>query len=164
MISNDVLKRLIESFIKVNNQMDHIQKVPINILGDVQISTRALHLLVTIGNYDNSNVTMIADRLGITKGAVSQQIKNLRRENLIKINYADGNKKEKLLSLTSKGMQVFDAHESLHQDLYAEINNNLAKLSGEQQKLILDTLNDVSGSIAKYQDQLAADHDSAEKK
>lgn len=159
MISNTVLQQLVERFLQVNDKLDHIQTIPIQIMDGVSISTRVLHILVTIGNYERSNVTFIAEKLGITKGAVSQQIKNLRRANLVQVTYAPDNRKEKLLSLTMKGVKVYQAHGSLHKKLYSEINHNLSQLSSEQQKLILDTLKAVSSSIDKYQEILVQNHE-----
>lgn len=159
MISNTVLQQLVERFLQVNDKLDHIQTIPIQIMDGVSISTRVLHILVTIGNYEHSNVTFIAEKLGITKGAVSQQIKNLRRANLVQVTYAPDNRKEKLISLTMKGVQVYQAHRTLHQKLYSEINHNLSQLSSEQQGLILDTLKTVSGSIDKYQELLVQNHE-----
>ena len=39
-----------------------------------------IHLIDVIGNYPETSITELADRLGVTKGAVSQQIPTLENE------------------------------------------------------------------------------------
>ncbi|BDP57661.1 hypothetical protein EfmJHP36_21400 [Enterococcus faecium] len=77
--------QVIEEFIKVNNLMTHIQKRPIRITNDLKLSTSMIHLIDVIGNYPETSITELADRLGVTKGAVSQQIPTLEKMNLISI-------------------------------------------------------------------------------
>lgn len=162
MNSENLLEQLVEDFLKINNQLTQIQKKPIPILDDVRISTSALHLIETIGNYPKLNVTELADKLGVTKGAISQQIPHLHKIGLIEIIQIQGNKKNKLISLTSKGKGVYAAHHSLHKELYLAINKNLSAFSTEQKMLLLEILKKVSFSIDDYQHQLSERDDQNE--
>lgn len=73
------LNQIIEEFIKINHLMTYIQKKPVQITDNLKLSTSMIHLIDIIGKYPNIHVTEISDRLGVTKGAVSQQISTLKK-------------------------------------------------------------------------------------
>lgn len=64
--------QIVEEFIKVNNLMNQIQKRSVNISNDLKISMSMIHLIEAIGNYPETSITELANRLGVTKGAISQ--------------------------------------------------------------------------------------------
>ena len=151
--------QVIEEFIKVNNLMTHIQKRPIRITNDLKLSTSMIHLIDVIGNYPETSITELADRLGVTKGAVSQQIPTLEKMNLISISQKKGNKKTKLVSLTKYGRKVYESHNYLHEELYSSINEALESFSQDQISTIKQILEKVSYTINEYQVSLTRKED-----
>lgn len=63
----------VEEFIKLNNLMNQIQKRSVNISNDLKISMSMVRLIEVIGNYPETSITELANRLGVTKGAISQK-------------------------------------------------------------------------------------------
>lgn len=95
MPNNEEFIKLAEHFMKVNNQISHIQKKPISFPNHMKLNTGAVHLIEAIGTYPSFNTTMLAELLGVTKGAISQQISNLEQKKLIQKLEINSNKKIK---------------------------------------------------------------------
>lgn len=154
MISNDLFSQSLETFIKLNNQLTQIQKKPIPITDEISLSTSALHLLEVINNYPDSTMTQLANKLGVTKGSISQQLPKLISLSLITVKQTQENKKSKLISLTERGKDVNSAHESLHKELYKALKEDLGTISSEDIKTVLKVMDKISSSINRYQTKL----------
>lgn len=155
MNSQNHIQEFVELFLRINNQLTQIQKKPIELEPGVSLSTSAIHLIDTIGQHPFTNVTELATLLGVTKGAVSQQITNLDKSGFIQISQTGDNRKNKLLNLTKKGRSIYREHNNLHAELYADIGDTLAALDNKQQQMIAELMLNVSQSIQNYQAKLA---------
>lgn len=145
---------LLDAFLKVNNQLTQIQKRPVAITPTVKVSTSALHLIDIVGRFPQANMTELAMKLGVTKGAISQQVRNLQQQGLLQaVNRVD-NQKTKRLVLTSQGRTLYHAHLSLHRDLYAAVQDDLTDFTDEQLATLRTILEQISQSITTYQDEL----------
>lgn len=110
---------------------------------DEPITQAAIHTLEAVGKNEGINVTELAKRLGITKGAVSQMIGRLIRKGLVSKNRLADNEKEVMLNLTEKGWQVFNCHQDIHKEVFKEFMSNLGDfgdLEVNALRRILDTL------------------------
>ena len=154
MTTTENFNQLVETFLKLNNELTQIQKRPIAITPDSHLSTSALHLLATIGIYPKSTITQLASKLGVTKGNVSQQIPKLVAMKLITVTQSTTNKKNKLISLTPTGAAVQAAHQNLHAELYQTIQTDLAQFSPDQIQLLLTIMRQIMNSISQYQHSL----------
>lgn len=152
-IKNEDFNLLVENFLKVNNKITQIQRIPLSFTNDIKLSTNALHLIEAIGKYPNSNPTELAQILGVTKGAISQQIPRLEKQGLIKKKKLESNKKEILLSLTEAGLEIFRLHENMHLKLYKDIQKDLENLTSVDLELINSVLEKISSSINQYQEE-----------
>lgn len=146
---------LTEEFIKVNNLLTQIQKKPIKISNNIKLSTSMIHLLELINKYPNATITELSIRLGVTKGAISQQINTLKKLKFINISQRKNNKKNKLISLTTVGKGILNSHDSLHKELYDSIQGKLSTFTNEQLQIIQDILGEISYSIKEYQTKLS---------
>lgn len=80
------------------------------------LHTREIHTIQAIGRFPGVNVTRLAERMGVTKGAVSQTISKLVKKGLVRKRQIFGNKKEVVLELTDMGWVGFKNHEKFHMD------------------------------------------------
>lgn len=145
------LNQIIEEFIRVNNLINKIQKKPVNIANNIKLSTSMIHLIDVIGNYPETSITNIANRLGVTKGSISQQIPTLKKLELISVSQKERDKKTKFISLTKKGREVYESHNSLHKELYNSINAAMESFSPEQMLTIKQILEKIFLTIKEYQ-------------
>lgn len=72
-----------------------------------------VHTVEFIGKHHHANVTMIANTLYVTRGAVSKMSKRLIKKDLIESFQTEDNQKEIYFRLTTKGQEVFNIHERL---------------------------------------------------
>ena len=80
------------------------------------LHTREIHTIQAIGRFPGINVTRLAERMEVTKGAVSQTINKLVKKGLVRKRQIFGNKKEVVLDLTDLGWIGFKNHEKFHMD------------------------------------------------
>ena len=98
-----------------------------------------VHMIEMIGSYETITTTKLAEKLGITKGAVSQVTRKLLEKNLIiKIPSIEKNN-EVLISLTDKGRVVYSYHQRMHEKMLKKIDLILCNLSDEG-KMALDQI------------------------
>ncbi|MBO0439453.1 MarR family winged helix-turn-helix transcriptional regulator [Candidatus Enterococcus ikei] len=154
MEENQYFQQLLESFIRVNNELSDVQKLPIMFPNGIRLNTGAVHLIEAIGRYPNMNTTKLATILGITKGAISQQIPRLEKLGLIMKHKDEKNRKEIFFTLTDLGNQIFLYHEKLHEELYSSLIKDLNELTETEIKTLSNMLNRISTSITDYQQKL----------
>lgn len=141
----------VEEFIKLNNLMNQIQKRSVNISNDLKISMSMVRLIEVIGNYPETSITELANRLGVTKGAISQKKPTLKKMKFIRISKKESDNKTKLISLTKSGREIYDLHYSLHEYLCSSINELLESFSTDQILIIKQILEQVAFTIKEYQ-------------
>jgi len=151
--------QLVEQFLKLNNTLAAIQKQPVNIAPGTQLSTSALHLIALIGQYPLTTVTELAQKAGLTKGAVSQQVAKLVQAELVQTTQVATNKKNKLLTLTAPGQAINRAHTQLHAPLYVSVQATLDSFSPAQQQALLQMIDQVTTSVIDYQHTLTKGDD-----
>lgn len=144
------LQNLIGQFYRVVNRTNQLRNVPIAFEGCQPLNTAAIHLIETIGNYECINMTEISQKLGITKGAVSQMTAKLVSKKLIAKIKQPHSEKDVYLSLTENGQRIFEGHRKLHAQMYGELSELLNEFSGEDLKRITLFLNKVQTYMNEY--------------
>ncbi|WP_430534841.1 MarR family transcriptional regulator [Listeria rocourtiae] len=91
-----------------------------------------VHCVEYIGKNNDPNVTKLAASFYMTRGAISKLTKKLIEKNLIESYQKADNKKEIYFRLTSKGKEVFDIHETLHQEFQARDKAIFDQVTEEQ--------------------------------
>lgn len=125
-------KELIEDIYALANRVNQVKNKELHFQDLPTINMAALHLMEVIEENPNNNASELAELLGITKGALSQQVKKLEGKGLVQRSYVDGNNKEVMFRLTDMGKKVHQAHEGIHRDLYVQMDELLDKY-GEQE-------------------------------
>ena len=82
----------------------------------VLMHAKEIHTVQAIGRHSGINVTKLAEKAGVTKGAVSQTINKLVKKGLVRKTHLPGNDKEVVLELTDNGEIGFKNHEKFHMD------------------------------------------------
>ncbi len=99
-----------------------------------------LHIIAAIGDLKNPNVTAIAQKMGMTKGGISKNIKKLTKLGLIDSYQTDGNNRKVFYKLTDSGKDVYEKHDVAHKNWTQRDNSFFANYSEEEQNIIAEFL------------------------
>jgi len=105
------------------------------------------YLMSAIKANSQANVGELADRLEVTKGAVSQISRKLTRKGLIETYQLEDNRKEVYLRLTNLGKKVLVGQEKFRKKLHGEIFNYLGRLEEKNIQVILDFFDTMIKSV-----------------
>ncbi len=103
-----------QSIMRLTRELD---KAPRPFGTDEPLSHSEIHLIEIIGDNRDLSVTDIGRHLGITKGAVSQNLKRLENKGLSTKETDPKNLSRSLVTLTSKGYTAYYAHKHWHETM-----------------------------------------------
>lgn len=81
-----------------------------------EYSNSEVHTIEIIGQGPGANGVMIANKLNMTRGAISKIIGRLMDKGLVESYQLESNKKEIYYKLSSKGNLIYRDHEIAHKD------------------------------------------------
>lgn len=147
---NSHSESIIEIMTRIINKASSLMTEPRLFGTEDALYASEIHMLDVIGRNPGINVTEIADRLGITKGAVPKIIRKLMAKDLICRYQTKDNKKTVLFKLTAKGCIAFQRHIEWHQEFDSGILQKLDFLDKSQ----LLFLNNIMTDIEQYIDKI----------
>lgn len=116
-------------------------------MGDFDdLSRTEMQTLIAIGPYDKLSMSAVADKVGITAGTLTVQIKKLRKKGYVDKTKNKNDKRISELSLTRKGKIAVRLHQ---RSMRAVMNAITEPLTEEQTEFMAETLDKV------YEDMLA---------
>jgi len=127
MNETDKIEQLCELYNQMVNQYGKLEKELHYYADGAQLHLSEVHTIVTIGKYDNINITCLAKIQGISKSAVSQMVSKLVKKGFIKKSLSPKTDNEVILCLTELGLKVFQEHEKQHQWLQEQLMNVFKK-------------------------------------
>lgn len=108
-------------------QLRQLERHPRSFGNAGALTPSEIHTIDAIGNKDGIIMSELADRLGVTKGAVTQLVGRLEAKELIIRTPHPEDSRSFILSLTEKGKNAYKAHEQLHLDFYKHLNDLLSQ-------------------------------------
>ncbi|GEK28774.1 MarR family winged helix-turn-helix transcriptional regulator [Furfurilactobacillus siliginis] len=120
-MQKDRATELTSLFLRVINRYNELEKMPFDYGTGVLLHPSESHTIEEIGKNPNINITKLAELQGITKGAVSKKIQQLRKRGLVDKSIAPTTENEVVLNLTDTGQQVFKAHQQFSEKLNEDI-------------------------------------------
>lgn len=136
---NDIIMQISKIYIRQHNKMQDFG------VGS-KLCRAEIHTIQTIGNNEGINLTGLAALLGVSKPTISERIKKLIRLKLVKKQLKDGNEKEVMLTLTSKGWLAYQNHEKQHKEIYKIFK----KYFGDKTDDFLESFADNFGSFLEF--------------
>ncbi len=148
------LQAFIEQFYRIVNRTQRMRTKKISFDGTPELQTASIHFIEMIGKHDQTNMTQLAQLLGVTKGAVSQMAKTLEEKHLIRRMKGADNGKDTYFALTDEGRRVFEGHELLHEQMYTQIEGILSELTPEDLEKAERIFSNVEECLENYQHTL----------
>lgn len=132
-----------EVLVKVFNQIMFSEEQNLSKLIGKEITVRDVHVIEAI-DVCNANGTpyanVVAKYLNITAGTLTTAIKRLEHKGYVVRSTGLEDKRQVMLSLTSKGQKI----NSIHHDFHVKMVNEITKgLNLEEEKLMVELLNKV---------------------
>ena len=113
------------------------QKVPRAYSGGGILHQAEISLLEKIDEYPASNISVLSQKSGVTKSAVTQMSMRLLDKGLIERYQSPGNKKEKYFRLTEAGRAARREYAEYNRAAAEEMRNYLCSLNETDKKAIL---------------------------
>jgi DNA-binding MarR family transcriptional regulator len=117
--------------------------------GGVQLHPSEIHVLLLIGAGQGNNATRMAERLGITKGAVSQTLTRLERKGLLKKWRDPQAKNELTLLLTPPGSRAARKCQGLQTAIQRRFDAYLSSVSEAERKAIGRFMKEMSAILCE---------------
>jgi len=108
---------------------------------DEHLTSSEIHLIEIIGDNDEAlSVTDLSKVLGVTKGAVSQNLKRTEKKGLTLKLEDPQNSSRSIIKLTSKGKTAYFAHKHWHETMDGGFKEFFLNLKPERIDFLIDFL------------------------
>lgn len=132
------------------NQFYRLERQCRNFGTDVEIHLAEIQMIMTIHNAEGIHVNGLAEKLGITKGSVSEMLRKLERKGLVR-KEKDPLKMTRLnIYLTDKGLLAHQNHICLHEKLDNLVLEAATEHGPEMLKSFTHLLNDILARLVAY--------------
>lgn len=108
-----------------------------------------IHLMLETKGDQAVNATRMADRLGVTKGAVSQTLTRLEKKGIIEKTKDPGSRNELSVTLTPSGKRAYDRYRTMHDSVAARLQGVISGYAEHEQRLIERFLADLRRVIER---------------
>jgi DNA-binding MarR family transcriptional regulator len=139
--------KIISALTKIQERSSLLRHGPEDVFDGVNLAE--VHCIDWIGRLEDANVTKVADKMGMTRGAISKINKRLLGKGLVGSYQRSGNNKEIYYRLTEQGQRVYAEHRKCHGKAKRGKMGILAAYDDKEQAVILsflDKLNELYGN------------------
>ncbi|MCP4022010.1 MAG: MarR family transcriptional regulator [Desulfobacteraceae bacterium] len=130
--------KIVGKFQSIMEHAQALEKAPRTFGTGKNLVARQIHLIEIIGDHEGSSVTDIAKLLGVTKGAVSQNLKKLEALGFSIKQTDPQNLSRSVVKLTAKGMSAYWSHKDWHEQMDGGFAEYMDKLEEKDVDTILD--------------------------
>ncbi len=117
---------------------------------EIELYQSEIHTLVFIQDNNEINMTQIAQRLGVTKGAIFKTIEKLEQKELLSRYKKPDNNKNTYFELSEKGLLAYEGHEKFHKDFFGEPPEEIFKFVAENEETILKMFEFTKDYLVKH--------------
>ena len=97
-----------------------------------RLSPVEAHTIQAVGDNQGLNLTALARAMNVTKATMSERVKKLARQGLLRKSMALDNRKEILITLSEKGRLVQKGHEEEHRKMFKRFASHYGDRTEEQ--------------------------------
>lgn len=144
-------QQLLDLIHQVGNRFVAIEKDLVVQHEGANFHASEIHLLSTIADAPGINPTTIAERLNVTKGAVSQTLARLERKTAIRRDVDPANNAALRVTLTPTGSGALTAFEKRIESQWAAFSAELHKLDRRDRQTVVEFL----GTLRTFLNKLA---------
>jgi DNA-binding MarR family transcriptional regulator len=135
--------KVISSLYQTVNSLKLRQRGPGILKGIETLNQSDIRFIDILAINKNQNATTLAKTLNLSRGSVSQSVSRLEQMGIVQRMPVKGNRKEKIIKLTSLGKEIKNEKDKKHQHANEEMCSFLRGLQTSQLEAILMFLNKV---------------------
>ena len=139
--------KVITAFFETVDAINESEKLPKSYGSEYMLYHAESNLLTVVCKNPESPANELAERLGVTRGAITQMSNKLEEKGLIEKYSKSDNKKKKYYRLTEAGENIVKAQNEYHSHANKQMCMYLRKLGEDEQKIIIDFLGELNGLI-----------------
>lgn len=124
----DKIPEVLDLFTVIFNRAAAVEREPVDIGHGVLLYSSEIQLIDLTGRFPEENLSELAKRLGVTKGAVSQTVMRLEKKGCLERVTADNDRRNVSIRLTSRGEEAFKWHRRYHEAVNGILAVELSKL------------------------------------
>lgn len=151
--------KVTEQIFGITRLLEEERKKPRDYGNGILLYHGEMQVLDTIARYPDENVSGLSERLGITKGAITQMVDKLKQKELIETINRKDNKKEKYFSLTDKGLAIIEEHRYLHKQSNENICKFISTLDEKEVDAVFRFLEQIKQSVPFCEFQCSCNDD-----
>jgi DNA-binding MarR family transcriptional regulator len=114
-----------------------------------ELSLGEIHFLAAVADDAPINGTLLAQKLGLTKGGISKMATRLLARGMIATERCGENKKSQYYILKDRGREICAIHKTLHKIARERIATLISTYSDEDLSLFVSMLDTITGSVEK---------------
>lgn len=114
----DAFNRMQDRVLAIADLIDVGHKEGVDYGSGDRLSPVEAHTIQAVGDNQGLNLTALAQAMKVTKATMSERVKKLSRQGLLRKSKALDNRKEVLITLTEKGRLVHKGHEEMHRKMF----------------------------------------------
>ena len=157
MMDEKEIALFMDEFYGISNRMTQIRNTSLVFEGGIAVNSAGLS-----GN-EGMNMAELGERLGLTKGAVSQMAGKLEGKGLLKKERSKRGGREVYLELTAEGIRIREEYMVLRRRMYEGVVDIAGSYSGEEIQTIRRFLRQIGEFAQNYQKKfLVSQKESAE--
>ncbi len=109
-----------------------------------------IHMIMHIKDNPDLHLAALAEKLGVTRGAVSQVIKKLEKKGMLTKSKSQTNRSMLQISLTAKGETAYKQHRLYHDEFDNAVNSILTSATPAEQEFLIKFLDNLEGVVEKF--------------
>jgi DNA-binding MarR family transcriptional regulator len=130
-----------------------LQQTPREYGTGVPLHGGEIHTIQAIGKSVGTNVTQLAERMGVTKGAVSQMVSKLVEKGMVRKARAQDNAKEVVLTLTELGRIGLRNHERFDMEVLETVREYCGSDLESKLGAFLSVMNDFDAILTLHEER-----------
>lgn len=123
------------------NRFSELSKKSYEYCEGISLYPTEIHTIEYIALTSSTNMTDIANQMGLTKGAVSKMIAKLESQGLLERYKYQPSQKDIYIHLTELGVRAYEGHNAYHAAMWKHLNSHFSGLDEAHQQVIIDFLN-----------------------
>lgn len=142
-MKSEAINHIMELVTLYNRKMHNYGKSTRHYGTDHFLRIDQIHLINEIGQNPSCNLRNLADRVGSSVPALSQQVDRLKKMGLVEKHRSHSNLREIEITLTEDGKKAFDYHKQLDENYFCIAAESLNKYSECQLEVIQDFMHNL---------------------